>query len=682
MGTEQGEECRPFWERPLLGAQGLKWELVAYIVLIAIALGLRLWDLGAKAYHHDESLHATFSWYLYVGRGYVHDPMMHGPFQFHGNALIFFLFGDSDFTARLLYAGFGTALVGLPFFLRDRLGRWGSLATAVMLTVSPSFLYFSRFARNDILMAVWTLALVIFMWRYWEEAKPRDLYGAVAVLSLGFATKENQYITVAVFGSFLLIITARELWGRVRNRLDLSSLSPPATLVIVIGTLSLPLGAAGSIIIKQLLGIDLSQVLFTPFGFVVRWENIIAALVVLLLFGIGAAIGLRWNLQLWLRCFLIFYGIFLVLYTTFFINMPGFGTGLWGSLSYWLVQQGVERGGQPWYYYLILLPVYEFLPLFFGLIAAVYYARKGSLFSRFLVYWAFLGLFFYSYAGEKMPWLVLHVALPFVLLAGQFIGQIWESIEWRRAVKAGGVFLIALLPLLLWGAWGMLKVMPPLNRAGLTLVLLVVMLVVFNLAWRLGWRDCLRLATLALLAILLAFTVRAAVQASFYRADIPVEMLVYTQSSPDIPRIMEDIERLSLEQTGGKDLRITVDAADGFSWPWAWYLRNYTKVDYPDLSVSTSAPTGDVLLLSASNVTKMAPYLGRYGPGQKYRHRWWFPEDYKGLTLQRLMDDLVNSKTRDQWWRYFISREPPSTLGSVDSYAYFPKDYIRSAAAP
>src|SRR5262245_14697358 len=35
---------------------------------------LRFWDLGAKAYHHDESLHAFYAWRLFDGQGYVHDP--------------------------------------------------------------------------------------------------------------------------------------------------------------------------------------------------------------------------------------------------------------------------------------------------------------------------------------------------------------------------------------------------------------------------------------------------------------------------------------------------------------------------------------------------------------------------------------------------------------------------------
>ncbi|MFQ5988251.1 MAG: glycosyltransferase family 39 protein [Dehalococcoidia bacterium] len=122
----------------------LNWEIASYILLALIALGMRLWALDARAFHYDESLHAFYSWKLYAGQGYQHMPMMHGPFQFHGTALSFLLFGDSDFTARLLPALFGTALVVLPYFLRRHLGRWGSLAVATLLAFSPTLLYYSR----------------------------------------------------------------------------------------------------------------------------------------------------------------------------------------------------------------------------------------------------------------------------------------------------------------------------------------------------------------------------------------------------------------------------------------------------------------------------------------------------------------------------------------------------------
>src|SRR5579872_403550 len=107
-------------------------EYLPFLGLMLLGLVLRFWDLGAKAFHHDESLHAFYSWRLYDGEGYVHDPMMHGPLLFELNALVYLLFGSSDFTARLVPALIGTAIIGMPFLLRNELGRAGAIAASLL----------------------------------------------------------------------------------------------------------------------------------------------------------------------------------------------------------------------------------------------------------------------------------------------------------------------------------------------------------------------------------------------------------------------------------------------------------------------------------------------------------------------------------------------------------------------
>jgi len=64
-----------------------------------------------------------------------------------------------------------------------------------------------------------------------------------------------------------------------------------------------------------------------------------------------------------LRFAAIFWGIFIVFYTTFFSHGEGFFKGIVGALGYWMQQQTVERGTQPLYYYaLVQIPMYEYLP--------------------------------------------------------------------------------------------------------------------------------------------------------------------------------------------------------------------------------------------------------------------------------------------------------------------------------
>jgi len=86
--------ARPF-ERLASLRLRLSWELALYALFIAVGAGLRFWDLGARAFHHDESLHAQYAFYLFRDGNYEHSAMMHGPFQFFGTAFSFVLFGPA-----------------------------------------------------------------------------------------------------------------------------------------------------------------------------------------------------------------------------------------------------------------------------------------------------------------------------------------------------------------------------------------------------------------------------------------------------------------------------------------------------------------------------------------------------------------------------------------------------------
>ena len=82
------------------------------------------------------------------------------------------------------------------------------------------------------------------------------------------------------------------------------------------------------------------------------------------LVALSLVIGLTWNWKRWLIAAALFHLIFAFFFTSVFTNIAGLGTGMIYSLGYWLEQQGVRRGSQPQYYYLlIILPVYEFLPV-------------------------------------------------------------------------------------------------------------------------------------------------------------------------------------------------------------------------------------------------------------------------------------------------------------------------------
>jgi len=151
---------------------------VAYIALILLALITRLYALGDRAVSHDETTHAKYSWNLYSGDGFRHDPLMHGPLLFEATAFLFGLFGVSDFTARLYSALAGVALVAAPWLLRRWMGRLGALLASVMVLISPAITYYSRYTRHDIPMLLFITLLLWTILQYLD----RDSGGSPAVL--------------------------------------------------------------------------------------------------------------------------------------------------------------------------------------------------------------------------------------------------------------------------------------------------------------------------------------------------------------------------------------------------------------------------------------------------------------------------------------------------------------------
>lgn len=490
-------------------------ELAAYALLIVAAVALRLVDLGDRPFHHDESQDAYFSWVFFTEGDYEYDPLLHGPLRFYLTALMYLLFGDSDFTARLAPALMGALMVPLPYLLRAQLGRVGAFAAAALLAFGPSYLYFSRFAREDIYFASLSLALLVVVFRFLD--RPRRWHPAAvgALLALSFATKETTFITGFVAFTFFV--------GVLVVRKDL-----------LLG----PIRAVG----------------------VEAWG---------------------WGLA-------AFAGVFTVLFTTFLTHPAGLWDGIYTGLEYWLGQHEVGRGGEPAYFYLVVLFADEWPVLLLGAVGAVATLRAPSLLRVFLI-WAFLlSLIIYSWAGEKFSWLVLHPLLPLLLLAGVGIQALWDA----RHGAAG--------------------------KVGLAVTVLA-------LAYT-GYAS---------------FTVNA-----LNRAD-PREFLVSTQSSEAVAEIARDLRE--------RDGTITVDAAEGATYPWAWYFRD-RDASYVDLSQSGEPPQTDALILTTASRDRLAAMLPDYRE-REFPFRVWWVRDYAAMSPSA-------------WADWFVSREPWNETGGMPEWLY------------
>ena len=764
-------------ERAWAARLPLRLEIVAYAAVIAAGFGLRLWDLGSRALHHDESIHAKWAYDLLQG-DYTHSPIFHGPFYYHFQASVFFVFGTNDYTSRLSAAFAGMGLVLLPLLLRRWLGPVGAFSAVAFLALSPTLVYYSRFLREDIYMAFFVLLIVAAMWRYVAEGRERWLILMAVGFVGGVTTKEGMFLTIAVFLLFLDLYVATELarttmrnraglaaedeelnrfelgwrtaalapfsvpivafWpflGRLRERMAWSELPRSGDLLVLMGTLTLPL-------LTPVLRDPLERIGFVEKDIILAdgattsrldWDDHLLPAITtddrwllgglfLLTTSSAAFVGLQWRARTWAICFGIVAGVYLTLMTTEWTNLDGLVSGPWGSIDYWREEQ-LEgyRGDQPWYYYYLLMPAYEFLPLTVALCGAFWAIFRGNAFSRFLVFWLVGQWLALSYGSEKMPWLNTHLAVPACILAAWTVNRAWLAardtprerlypVLWATAgLAAGAMLFLVFLP----HGTGY-------NVARLAVVALAAFAITFT-ATPLGRRAAGLVVVIALIGALSLFSLRTMVNASFERGDVPKDMLIYTQSSPQITEVMDDIEALAAATGKGKYLPIAVDGRDSFAWPWAWYLRDYKCVAYPDMS------SGDpgrsfcegveqpyvVLLVNNASTGAVEQWIdeneaGSYGAPLEYPHRWWFPETYKDAlkvgaftsctgksgdcgpfrwaTWSAIADNVVSGSWLRTWYRYWRDHDPDqisgrtgdrdcNSCGSVDGSAYFPPGY-------
>lgn len=556
LPAEQTSPTRDWLSRPLIAALSLDWEKAIYLAFLLVAIATRFYGLGDRVVSHDESLHTQFSYQYYNGDGYVHSPLMHGPTLFHATAVSYWLFGDSDLSARIPVAILGCLLILIPYFLRDWLGRKGALFTSFLFLISPYITYYSRYIRHDIYLITFAFIVFIATWHYIRERRNRYLWWFAAGLVLMFATMEAAFIYVAIFGSFLvvrllaLVLGApwlRDVLPRIRGAVLVALLGvilvgigftthrfmkaeetgatpaatsegfavdPNATVAAAAGEettggllarwvelAGIALFSAGIFLVVRemrphidqyaefdliILYVTLLLPLVSPlFMRIVGWNpqdytlstcmlegqetmsafQVLAArltngtclgafagsgvvksgLFLIVTLVIGILVGLWWDRKRWIVAAVIFHTIFIILFTSVFTNLGGWRTGMIGSLGYWLEQHGVQRGSQPWFYYLFVTPFYEFLPVIFS-VAGIYLWTKQRRISGVVWYWILLLLAAIP-AYSLVNWLfnrnqanaLQQSIIPGLLVAAAILGAgaVFWFVAWRRRLADG-----------------------------------------------------------------------------------------------------------------------------------------------------------------------------------------------------------------------------------------------------
>jgi predicted membrane-bound mannosyltransferase len=797
-----GDSASPTTTRPQAATVSL--EQAAYLVILLLAVISRMWGLGDRALHHDETLHAYFAWLIFSGEGYVHDPLLHGPFLYFFGALIYFFFSVGDATARLGPALFGVALVMLPYLLRRELGRSAALLASTYILISPAFVYMARFIRHDPYTILFELLALIGAVRYATTRRPLWLYVVALALAFMFVTMETFFLYMAIFTPLVALTLFWKVWKPGMAVLAALGIAVVALVFWLPGYPERPFPTSDTV--NRVAGPYICPSELQPFpppnpmrvarpGPIFGWSPLATfdndyALCVrhqpddnfgLYFIKLGEFVGhpailtglvlvpttlaalwwLVWRRRdatgatVWERAcasgdatvatfaslgqdrrLLIAGGLFFLVYALFFTafltNTAGVITGTTGSLLYWLAQHEVERGGQPPHYYAVLLAIYEPLLIIWG---AAGLAMAGVLGGRrllrrnrdadssahgretgahatdasrgdastpwlpfVLAWWSIATFALYSWAGEKMPWLTVHVALPLTLLGAWAAGR--TLAWWRygihderthddpilsRFVRPFPIFL-ALLTVI--SVYCLILVTVTIHNdtqlAGLTPWIAPLWMVLTALltagAWMLrGRRWAIGALAAGVTLIIAMYTLRSAYQLSFRYGDVPREMMIYTQTSPDVKRVIDRLDEALRRRSSATTATVWYDNET----VWDWYNLRFARAEEQP-PILQRAPGDDVIAVLMLLENYENDQNRRFLEGfqvQRYPLRWWFPEEEtyrlprdwmtapvseRSSLLMRMLRQPFAPRTAQQFWQYILYRVPPHPLGSTD----------------
>src|SRR5262249_21969488 len=108
---------------------------------------------------------------------------------------------------RLPIALFGAGMLLLLPLLADALGRPATLVSALLLALSPAFVFYSRYYIQETLLAFFTLGLLSCGWRYAQKPALGWAVGVGICAGLMIASKETALLTFIAVAISLASLT-------------------------------------------------------------------------------------------------------------------------------------------------------------------------------------------------------------------------------------------------------------------------------------------------------------------------------------------------------------------------------------------------------------------------------------------------------------------------------------------
>lgn len=535
-------------------------ERALYLGLGLLALVLRLYALGRRPMQPEEARQALAAWHLFQGR--PAETMGCSPLLLTANLILFALLGANNLIARLLPALSGTLLVLLPYGLRRWLGREGALFAAALLALSPLALFNARYLSGATPVAASTLLLLIGLAHWVEGRQPWAIRLAASGLAGLLLSGPGAYTMLLILTSFGLLLGLTRWRGAWSGKREANPL-PRNTQHAIRFTLHASRFTHAGISFALIVGLISTCFLLNPSG-----------------------------LQMLLDQF------------------PAWGRGFVTTTD-----------GMYWLQYLALLPLYELLPLIFGLAGLVLAWRERDMPGLFLGYWALAALALTTLMAARGVDDALLVILPLTLLAGRFLGR--RVPAWVRDVTWGqeGFFMALACGLTIYAVlqlsfFSLTSTVVYLQLIGVAALLTLGLFAAIG--YWLGREVTSRVAGLFLLLVTSPVTLSASINLNFVHLGDPHELALAAPISPQIHTLLSDVARLSA-QRAIDERAVDITLERDWAFPLAWYLR-----DYPNLKVVDSlAPTVDSTAVIAPLMVENPPLRGAYD-GQDYQFRsWW-----------------------------------------------------------
>ena len=179
-------------------------QAALFILLVVAGVLLRWVGLGDRPLHHDESIHAMFGLYFFdfPEQNYYHyNPEYHGPTIYMLYRLVYNFFGAHDWSARAPMALLGSLAMFAPYVFRKYLSAISVLGLTAAIAVSPTLVFWSRFAREDPYVL---LGMYLVLYGALLVKSPYKVIVVLLGVTINYMTKANVFVFLALMIGYML----------------------------------------------------------------------------------------------------------------------------------------------------------------------------------------------------------------------------------------------------------------------------------------------------------------------------------------------------------------------------------------------------------------------------------------------------------------------------------------------